>query len=138
MRPIYESSADKSAEALVVKKLTERRQNAQFIKLPELSVVDYMVVDNGKAKALIEIKNRRNPADKYPTYIISERKLQDGLALSKLLNVPFVLVVSWLQEVRWVKIKQLYPAAIGGRYDRGDAQDIERVCHIPISDFKRL
>jgi len=138
MRPVYESSADKTAEACVIRKLSERQQGAQFVKLPQLSVLDYVVIDNEKVKALVEIKNRRNPVDKYPTYIISERKLKDGLELSKLLNVSFILVVSWLDDIRWVKIKRLYPAEIGGRYDRGDAQDIERVCHIPIGDFKRL
>ena len=138
MRPIYESSADSAAEAHVIRKLAERQQEAQFVKLPRLAVIDYMVVSNGEVKALVEVKNRRNAADKYLTYIISERKLKDGLELSKLLNVPFIVVVSWLQDVRWVKIKQLYPSKIGVRYDRGDAQDIEQVCHIPVSDFKQL
>jgi len=138
MRPIYESSADRAAEAHVIRKLAEREQGVQFVKLPRLSVIDYMVVSNGEVKALVEIKNRRNAADKYPTYIISERKLKDGLELSKLLNVPFIVIVSWLQDVRWVKIKQLYPAKTGGRYDRGDVQDVEQVCHIPVSDFKQL
>lgn len=139
MRPIYESKSDKVAEAKVITVLLTHSDNAQFIKLPDLAVVDYIAIDRaGIPRALIEIKVRKNAADKYPTYMISERKIKDALRVSELVNIPFVLVVSWLDDVRWVRVKTMYPTTIGGRYDRGDAQDVERVCLIPISDFAKV
>ena len=127
MRPIYESKSDKNAEAEVIDELRRCAEGGQFIKLPDLAVIDYIVLGSSESPcALLEIKVRRNAATKYPTYMISERKIKDALSVSKLTNI------------RWVKVKALYPTAIGGRYDRGDSQDIERVCLIPISDFIKV
>lgn len=139
MRPIYESKSDKNAEAEVIDELRRCAEGGQFIKLPDLAVIDYIALDSSKKPcALLEVKVRKNAAAKYPTYMISERKIKDALSVSKLTNIPFILVVSWLGDIRWVKVKALYPTAIGGRYDRGDSQDIERVCLIPISDFIKV
>lgn len=139
MRPIYESAQNKTAERKVITALSSTiGGDTQFVKLKDLAVFDYMAISDGTPCALIEIKARNNAADKYPTLLISERKIKEGLEVATKLKMPFILIVSWLDDVRWVRVKEVYPVAVGGRYDRGDAQDIERVCHIPVGDFKKI
>lgn len=131
MRPIYENNFNRSKEQQVVD-LLEEKWRAIIYKMPSLCVVDRLVVSGGKVKAWLEIKCRTNAFDAYPTYMISSRKVQGGLDLAKSSNLPFILVVSWNGDVRWIKVDQMYPQRSGGRRDRGDSQDIETVCDIPL------
>lgn len=131
MRPIYENNFNRSKEQQVVD-LLEDKWRATIYKMPSLCVVDRLVVSGGKVKGWLEIKCRTNAFDAYPTYMISSRKVQGGLDLAKSSNLPFILVVSWNGDVRWIKVDQMYPQRSGGRRDRGDSQDIETVCDIPL------
>ena len=131
MRPIYETSQNRAAEQEVVDRLSKAWQ-ASIVRFPKLAKVDRLVFSGGMARGWLEIKCRKNRVDAYPTYMISARKIQDGLALSDTTKIPFILVVSWLGDIRWIKVESMYPTRSGGRVDRGDAQDIELVCDIPL------
>ena len=131
MRPIYETSSNRMAEQEVVDRLSVAWK-ATILSLPKLAKVDRLIISDRKVRGWLEIKCRKNKADAYPTYMISARKIQDGLSLSEATKLPFILVVSWLGDIRWIKVESMYPTRTGGRVDRGDAQDIELVCDIPL------
>jgi len=137
MRPIYETRENRQEEQDVADRLAAAWK-ASIIKFPRLAKVDRLVTLNGEARAWLEIKCRRNRMDAYPTYMISSRKIQDGLDLSEATKIPFILAVSWSDGVCWTKVESMYPTRSGGRVDRGDAQDIEMVCDIPIAQFKDI
>lgn len=131
MRPIYENNFNRSKEQHVVD-LLEKKWGATIYKMPSLCIVDRLVVSDKKVKGWLEIKCRTNAFDAYSTYMISSRKIQGGLDLAKSSNLPFILVVSWNGDIRWIKVDRMYPQRSGGRYDRGDSQDVETVCDIPL------
>jgi hypothetical protein len=109
------------------------------MKTAELAGVDgYLYYPDMKLAAIVEIKTRRNNYNKYPTYMLSANKWRNGLALSKEKGVPFMLVVSFLDGIYVTKMKQEYDIRQGGRYDRGDAMDVEDCVYIPMSDFRRM
>jgi hypothetical protein len=131
MRPIYETSENRNSEQAVADLLASTWKTT-ILKLPKLAKVDRLVVAGGNVRAWLEIKCRYNPMHTYLTYMISARKIQDGLDLSEATKLPFILVVSWSDGVCWTKVESMYPTRSGGRVDRGDAQDIELVCDIPL------
>ena len=131
MRPIYETSENRKSEQAVADLLASAWKTS-ILKLPKLAKIDRLVVADGNVRAWLEIKCRYNRMDAYPTYMISAHKIKDGLALSEATKIPFILVVSWSDGVRWTKVESMYPTRSGGRVDRGDAQDIELVCDIPL------
>lgn len=136
MRPTYESPTDLSNEQAVAD-LMAHRWRAEPVKLPIQFRVDYALFRNGWIAAWAEVKCRSNASDRYDTYMLSLAKVQAGNRLAAAHGVPFLLVVRWTDAIGWVQ-----PTAgdvrIGGRRDRGDAQDIEQVVHIPITDFRAL
>jgi hypothetical protein len=133
-RPVYENNGDRSREQGVADLLAEK-WGCSIFKMPHLCSVDRMAVDEAEVKAWLEIKCRTNSFDKYPTYMISARKIHDGLHLSRITRVPFILVVSWSDCVKYIKVEKTYPLRVGGRYDRNDALDEEIVCDIPLDGF---
>ena len=104
------------------------------MKMPHLCFVDRLAARDGCVKAWLEIKCRTNDFSKYPTYMISARKIRDGLHLSDITGVPFILVVSWSDCIKFTQVTGNYPTRSGGRYDRNDALDVETVCDIPLDD----
>jgi len=138
MRPIYETPADKQREDEVRRYISES-YSCVYMKTAELAGVDgYLYYPDMKLAAIVEIKTRRNNYNKYPTYMLSANKWRNGLALSKEKGVPFMLVVSFLDGIYVTKMKQEYDIRQGGRYDRGDAMDVEDCVYIPMSDFRRM
>jgi len=48
-------------------------------------------------------------------------------------------VVKWNDMVGYVCMSEIdMDIQVGGRRDRGDAQDIEPVCMIPVKNFRRI
>lgn len=137
-RPIYESEDDRDAEQRVVEVL-QICWRCKVIRLPHLSRVDYKAI-RGSGSSFIEIKCRTNAMRAYPTYMISLRKIEAGIALAE--STPkhsFCLVVRWTDAIGFTVPKRgAFDIATGGRRDRGDAYDVERVAHIPIERFTLL
>lgn len=138
MRKIYETDADRQRQERVASQL-ETSWGCKYRKSVNLACVDGGLFNRrGDLKALIEIKTRRNSSNKYPTYMLSARKWREALKLSEEYAVPFLLIVEFTNGTYAVKIKNDYPVNKGGRYDRGDAMDVEDCIYIPMSDFRRV
>lgn len=138
MRPIYETAQDRQREDAVRQYLVERYK-CNYKKTGLLSGVDgYLYYPDDRVAAVVEIKCRNNAHDKYPTYMISANKWHNAKQLAKDDNVPFLLVVKFTDGVYAIKGDRDYPTAKGGRYDRGDAQDVEQCMYIPMDKFKEI
>lgn len=140
-RPIYEDEASLKSEretALAI----EKAWKCNLTKLPMKSKIDFLMKNKkGEPRAFVEVKNRACKRHKYPTYMISLDKWVSGLSMSRFTEVPLVLVVSWDDEIGYVTCGAVIKETtvnMGGREDRGDAQDIEPVVHIPIYLFETL
>lgn len=102
--------------------------------------VDYLLRREQEAKAYMEVKCRTHDYGTYDTYTISTFKLTQGRISATSAKLPLIIAVSFNGSIYWVDYMNLGTMTItkGGRYDRGDAADVEWMTHIPIREFKRL
>ena len=138
MRQIYETAADLKNEREVAEMLTHA-WCADLKKTPPKYPYDYIAIDGTEVVAFIEIKNRNNAADKYETYMISLDKIVQCQTASVISGVGFYLVVRFTDKVMfWSFSENQFHVESGGRFDRGDKQDVEPVVHIPMIYFKEV
>jgi hypothetical protein len=138
MRPIYETDQDRGREREVHSYL-ESKLDCVFKVADRLSNVDgFLCSVDGEMVAAVEIKTRRNPKAKYPTYMLSAAKWRNGLETGKIYGVPFVLIVKFTDGIYAVALSDRYKTSHGGRYDRGDARDAEECIYIPIDKFHEV
>lgn len=136
MRPLYETKEDLHRERKVARHLGSVTDSIP-VKLPINAHADYIMVREGEAKAVVEIKCRNNSRLAYDTYMISQHKYE-GLLSWEGYGLKPLLLVSWTDSIGFISLPCPHTKSIGGRRDRGDTQDIEDVVHIEISQFKLI
>jgi hypothetical protein len=138
VRPIYETAQDRQRENEVRQYIVETYK-CKYKKTEILSGVDgYLYDADDVPVAVVEIKCRNNTHGKYPTYMISASKWRNARELAENINALFILVVRFTDGIYAVKGDTDYPTAKGGRWDRGDAKDIEECMYIPLDKFKKI
>lgn len=136
MRPVYESSADRERQAAVVAKLEHAFGLPAHPPKDAFAPFD-VVFRFHHHPCAVEIKARRNARDRYPTYMLSEAKYVALCALSAR-GVNALLAVQWTDQLGVVRLPTPHTVSTGGRYDRGDSRDVERVVLIPTEAFTRV
>jgi hypothetical protein len=136
---IYETAADLSREDSVAD-IVATRWGCRHVKLGGLSPLDRLLFRGDTPKGYIEIKCRTNAHDYYPDYMIDAGKMDACMAIAKDEGVPFFLIVQFTDGVYWIKVEKgsFSNRKIGGRTDRGDPNDIEECCYVPMSLWRRL
>lgn len=140
-RPLYETSSDVMNE-VSVKSVVETETKCNLHKLPMDYRVDYAMTKY--SSAIIggcEIKCRKNASNKYPTYMISFKKISEGLRLSELTQQPFYLFIQFTDKLLYYHVKTTDPLEyrMGGRtVQTRDVQDIEPVVYIPMELFREV
>jgi len=137
-RPVYETRYNQGREWQAIIRFGQK-YGRKPVKMPKFYHVDYAMTekDTPKITSWVEVKCRENPRDKYPTLILSVHKVQQGVQLANLTNLPFVLFVEWSDWAGHMRVDDdhRFHVSLGGRYDRNDPQDVEPVFEIPISRF---
>lgn len=140
-RPTYETAQDRRNQSDVAARL-ERLSSLRLSSLPHKSQVDYMGVDpQGNARAFFEIKRRKVALSRYPTLMLSLHKVAAIVELERVTGLPANLVVQWddaLGILRPSKVSKPLSVSSGGRWDRGDAQDVEPVVHFDTGLFTMM
>ncbi len=136
MRPLYETDDDLSREARFAAIIADSFK-CQLHKMPIRYGLDFVAVKDGRTIGFVETKIRMNPVERYPTYMISLGKFMTAEAIMQTTSIPCRLAVMWTDGWGFVKMKMTpdVVVSVGGRRDRGDDQDVEPVCLIPISNF---
>ncbi len=141
MRPIYERDHDRVAQAEAVGALA-RATGTEASPTPPLTFYDYEMLRDGKPVAIVEIKCRKVPHVQYDDYIISHGKMVQLHYAAHEREVAGILLVRWTDAIGWLAVDRLDPESwitrAGGRTDRNDPQDIERMACFPIPWFKML
>ena len=137
MKIIYETDADLEREDGIVRTICEAYSCGAF-KMPRKSRLDHILTRGGEVVALIEIKSRTCSVGKYETYMISQGKYEALVNYSKRTHLPVAIFVRWTDRLGFVNVPCDHTEGHGGRYDRGDDNDREKVVYIPIADFKRV
>lgn len=132
VRPKYETSGDRANESKVAE-LLEGKWNAKAVKLPIRYFLDYGLFRDGVLVAVVEIKCRTCRSDTFPTAMICATKRVHANQLSLSLNVPCLLVVEYVDCMKYIDFAmQPDQIKIGGRTDRGDPQDVGIMVHYNI------
>lgn len=140
MRPIYERSPDRANQAEAVR-LFCREYGVSPHETPRLAGWDYEVRRDGRTVALVEVKCRTCVMHTYPTYMVSRAKVDALRSEARAQGVAPILLVRWTDAAGWVRLDRRteeWSDAVGGRTDRADPMDTERVAHIPIRLFTCL
>jgi len=135
-RPIYESDADRSRQATVVAKLE------QAFGLPAITPKSALAPFDAAFRfthnpCVVEVKVRRNTRARYPTYMLSEAKYNALCAFGDR-GINALLAVQWTDQLGVVQLPVEHTVTTGGRFDRGDSRDVERVVLIPTDAFIRV
>ena len=139
-RPLYETDADLSREAVVMK-LAATKWNCDYLKLPLSYRLDFALIRRNKLVALAEIRVRNVKAETYPTIIFSVNKRAKANQLSDQTKVPSFFVVKYDDEIRYIDFAETPDEfQVGGRTgaNRRDQADVELVGHYDVSRMKRL
>ena len=136
-RPKYESEGDRRNQHYVLSKLEQAFGVPAERPSEEFASYDGMFTFGSGRKCVVEVKVRRNPRRQYPTYMLSKMKY-DNLCGFVEQGMDALLVVQWTDELGVIQIPAEHTVSTGGRYDRNDSRDIERVVLIPTSKFKRV
>jgi hypothetical protein len=135
-RPVYESDADRSNQATVIAKL--ERAFGLTATAPKDPFARYDAVFRRQPRPyVVEIKVRHNTSEKYPTYMLSEQKY-NALCSIHARGADVLLAVQWTDQLGYVQVPVKHTVSTGGRYDRGDSRDVERVVLIPTDVFTRV
>ena len=134
MRPRYERPRDLTNEQRVAARMKER--GIELHKLPMSYRLDFAMFRDGKLRGFAETKARNNRFRSYPTLMISLGKVMAARQLAEISDTRSVLLVKFLDEIVWCDFASSFEVAMGGRWDRGDDDDVEPVAHYPIEAFK--
>lgn len=140
-RPIYETAEDQSREAQTLREFVLHFPDMTFKKTPPLHSADYELYGPDDYKAYVEVKNRTNEYRKYPTYMISKSKIDSILELATSEGCKAGLVIRWSDSIGYINLQDYVAhseVGTGGRWDRGDRQDVESVYYCPIEAFTIL
>jgi hypothetical protein len=158
-RPLYENKETLRKEVDFAKKVAALFQGT-LVKLPIYYNIDYVLVKDGNTRVLIpdetnideikalvgryevdaflEFKCRNVLHRQYDTFILSSHKFEAGVRNNHLYDKPFLVCVRYTDSDTVYKYRKehSWPIKLGGRWDRGDFQDIEPVVHIPTDELK--
>ena len=141
-RPMYETETDLENERRA-KQFLEETWKCTLNKLPFKYQLDWMAMREDKPMAFVEYKFRENLSiHKYPRYMISLDKWIKAKQLCKEVEIPFIMVITFTEGTYYGVFahNDLHKVTygFGGRYDRGDAQDVEPMIFLPLDIFKKL
>jgi len=135
-RKMYETDEDLKRESELVDEIS-LRWNCDLYKLPIQYHLDYVAQREGRIRAFLEMKCRTFEMDRYPTFMISMSKVMWSRLLFGVSGKETFLIVKWTDKIaRCDLLHCKYDVAMGGRTDRGDWQDVDPCCYIPLSEFK--
>ena len=138
MRPIYQTERDTVNESIVMD-FIQSKYKCNFRLTRPLDPFDAVILDDDDVVvALVEIKSRRNASDKYPTYMLSGAKADTVIRIAESMDAIPLLMVKFTDGIFVTKLMSGFERKRGGRYDRGDALDMEECIFIPMDRFRTL
>jgi hypothetical protein len=141
-RPLYETKQDLINEN-EMKSVLEAKWSCVLNKLPIKYNLEWLAMRGKVPMAFIEFKHREKLSIKsWSRYMMSLDKWIRAQQLSKEMKIPFIMVVTFMEGTYY----GIFPHddshdvryMFGGRFDRGDAQDVEPMVLLPLKFFKKL
>ncbi len=136
-RPRYETQQDVANERAAVSKFSSLFPGAEVTRLSDEGHAFTVLSKDGHARIAVEVKTRRCASDQYPTFMLGKRKYDALCALSQR-GLRTGVLVQWTDRLGYVSVPVEHRITVGGRYDRGDNQDVETVVLISTKKFETV
>ena len=141
-RPFYETKENTQQEKAVAD-FASRKWGCDFAKLKKAYALDYAIIRDKKVISFAEIKCRNYNMDRLDSlggFMLSLHKWLEAKNICQVSGVPFSLLIRTEDGIWWHKTEDFLndSITIGGRYDRGDDQDVEPVVLLKSNRFKKL
>ena len=139
-RPLYETASDLKGEHATCRAWA-RRFNYAIHKLPMSYELDFILTtQSNRAVSFLEYKRRHFPVNRYPTVMLSLKKVMRGCELSAAAGIPSTFLVGFDDQIGSVCFSKIARKPnwieFGGRTVKTrDSADIEPVVMIPIDEF---
>lgn len=117
----------------------ERWAGCEVVKLPISYKIDWIGTKDGQVQFWAEFKRRTHPVDRFPTVILSMRKMSDLVGLARLWSCPAYVVVQFYGGgiyVHKVDTEAAYEISHFARNNKRHSGDDEPVVGIPVKKFK--
>jgi hypothetical protein len=142
MRQQYCSPEDRNNETKVIEALSKARPGVHFSGCDLRCDYDFEAYKDAELLVIGEIKNRNIMWGEYATIHVAADKIAVCLDHAKRLKCDFAFVVACFDGIYCLNVTpELFATSErrqGGRFDRGDAADVEEMVHFPIDKFKKL
>ena len=141
MRPLYETQDHLNVETSAKAKL-EKAFGVTLNKLPISYNADFAVFKSNELIGFIEFRRRNMLHSKYPTIMLSYKKLLNMISLCSLTGTKSKFVVEFDDGIYYFDVPFIIDNSwveFGGRtVQQRDSADIELIVQIPIENFKRI
>ena len=141
IRKLYETSGDIENETRVINSLRQAWHPVSINTLPKKYVLDAFAEFDGGGHAWLEVKCRTVASTTFETYMISYRKIVEGINYADAKGGSFLLVVEWTDGIFACNVHDAMPhtrMGFGGRKDRDDREDSEPMLLIPVRLFVKI
>ena len=138
-----ETEETKKAEALLAERVG-RYWRAKLKKMDKVYTLDFAIWRAGSVKAWAECKCRPFPYAKYPTYMMSVKKLNACREYSLTTKLKAFWIAGYTDGDYWVDTAVILDRAkefrkdMGGTEKRGWSRDIETMIYVPIELFNKF
>lgn len=138
-RPRYESRRDREVERDIVDAFCEA-YGLSYDRQEDRRRVNYFCYRGDRLELILEVKRRYNDRDAYSTVFIPLAKWEAGCRLSSEYGVAYAVLIKWNDFTGMFsnRFGTYDSEGIGGRRDRGDSKDIERMAYFRVSRFKSV
>lgn len=88
--PILETTLDRGLQYKTIKRLKAMRPEDDFIEMPKLALMDYLVLRDGTPIKWLEIKTRKESVDQIKRYgglLLKHRKIAESIAMADAIKV---------------------------------------------------
>lgn len=146
MRPLYETSDDRSNE-MNVAKIIANHWKLEVVKLKPACEVDFAFIRDSAVVAVMEIKCRNysySKLDQWGGLMLScdkmsaLRRWHDDFPLGAAIAVQLTDGIYVWSIPSGTSFERLFEIKMMGRRDRGDPQDIEPCVLIPMNKFRKI
>lgn len=139
---MYETEADRARERKTIDRFLQHFPRGTAHKL-ERSFHHDFAINNGDGETIlyVEVKQRFCSHRRYRTYWIGESRLIRMQRTARRDGVASILLVEWEDALGYIdptKALDNAKISIGGRTDRNDERDIERMAEFPHALFTFL
>jgi len=138
-RKMYETKEHLEKERNIADKI-EKLWDCKLKKLSYKLMVDFAICRGSDIKGWIEIKTRNIKSTSSPKYMISMHKMNYAFNLSKDTELPFFLIVKFIDGLYYYKYNgEKHSFKWAGRIKtQRDEQDQEPCCYIDMKLFTKL